>query len=67
MTKVILIRTKLGDLHGVFAASMGSIWVGVRWRRKLTRLIPTFVVILGCLFILHGLNLGIPFVSPALN
>lgn len=33
-------------------------------RRKIQKLIPTFVVILGALFILRGLGLGIPYVSP---
>ena len=34
-------------------------------RQKIQKLIPIFVVILGVLFILRGLGLGIPYVSPA--
>lgn len=34
-------------------------------RQKVTKLIPVFVVIVGALFILRGLGLGIPYVSPA--
>lgn len=34
-------------------------------RKKVTKLIPVFVVIVGALFILRGLGLGIPYVSPA--
>ena len=33
-------------------------------RRKINRLIPVGVVVLGLLFILRGLSLGIPFISP---
>lgn len=33
-------------------------------RTKLAKLIPVFIVILGLLFILRGLSLGIPFLSP---
>lgn len=34
-------------------------------RSKVQRLIPTFVVIIGLLFILRGMGLGIPYLSPA--
>ncbi|SHJ66774.1 sulfite exporter TauE/SafE family protein [Pseudozobellia thermophila] len=34
-------------------------------RNKVQKLIPVFVVIVGALFILRGLGLGIPYVSPA--
>lgn len=34
-------------------------------RQKVQRAIPVFVVIIGVLFILRGLGLGIPYVSPA--
>lgn len=33
-------------------------------RRRVQRLIPLFVVLVGVLFIIRGLGLGIPFVSP---
>ena len=34
-------------------------------RRKVQKAIPVFVVVIGLLFILRGLGLGIPYVSPA--
>jgi sulfite exporter TauE/SafE len=34
-------------------------------RQKVQRVIPVFVVVIGLLFILRGLGLGIPYVSPA--
>lgn len=34
-------------------------------RRKIQQAIPVFVVLIGALFILRGLGLGIPYISPA--
>ncbi len=33
-------------------------------RKKLSKLVPIFIVVLGVLFILRGLSLGIPYISP---
>ncbi len=41
----------------------GSFLKGVA-RRKIVKLIPVFVILVGTLFILRGLGLGIPYVSP---
>jgi len=56
----------LGTIPMMFAVS--SIWqfFPPRIKTQIPRLIPTFVIILGILFILRGLNLGIPYVSPKL-
>jgi len=37
---------------------------GRKARNGIRKLVPVFVVIIGCLFILRGLGLGIPYVSP---
>ncbi|MEP1489665.1 MAG: sulfite exporter TauE/SafE family protein [Algibacter sp.] len=34
-------------------------------RQKVQNIIPVFVVVIGCLFILRGLGLGIPYLSPS--
>jgi sulfite exporter TauE/SafE len=34
-------------------------------RQKIQKAIPVFVVLIGILFILRGLGLGIPYISPA--
>jgi uncharacterized protein len=34
-------------------------------RQKIQKIIPVFVIIIGILFILRGLGLGIPYISPA--
>jgi uncharacterized protein len=57
----------LGTLPLMFVFSLAGQFIGVGVRRKFTRLIPTFIVVLGILFILRGLNLGIPYISPQLE
>lgn len=40
-------------------------FVSLSIRKKIQRVIPVFVVIIGLLFILRGLGLGIPYISPS--
>jgi uncharacterized protein len=54
----------LGTLPALFAASYAVNLVTMNIRRKLTRLLPAGVALMGVLFILRGLSLGIPFISP---
>ncbi|MDN3724170.1 sulfite exporter TauE/SafE family protein [Aequorivita sp. SDUM287046] len=39
-------------------------FLNVQVRQRIRRAIPVFVVVIGCLFIVRGLGLGIPFISP---
>jgi sulfite exporter TauE/SafE len=57
----------LGTLPLMFIFSLAGQFISVSVRRKFTRLIPTFIVALGILFILRGMNLGIPYISPQLE
>lgn len=54
----------LGTLPMLFAISILSNSLGVKLRTKMTKIIPVVVFIIGVLFILRGLGLGIPFISP---
>lgn len=56
----------LGTLPLMFIFSLAGQFISLEVRRKFTRLIPTFIVALGILFILRGMNLGIPYISPKL-
>lgn len=38
--------------------------LSVRFRNQVRKVIPVFIVCLGMLFVLRGMNLGIPYVSP---
>lgn len=57
----------LGTLPMMFTAVLLSNFITIGFRNKIKKLIPVFVIILGCLFILRGLNLNIPFLSPKIN
>ena len=46
------------------AALIGN-FVNISFRNKIQKAIPIFVVIIGMLFILRGLGLGIPYISPS--
>lgn len=46
------------------AISVGN-FVNITIRKKIQKAIPIFVVIIGILFILRGLGLGIPYISPS--
>ncbi|MCF6350679.1 MAG: sulfite exporter TauE/SafE family protein [Flavobacteriaceae bacterium] len=37
----------------------------IKIRKKIQKIIPVFVVVIGLLFILRGLGLGVPYVSPS--
>lgn len=56
----------LGTLPLMFIFSLAGQFISVEIRRKFTRLVPAFIVVLGILFILRGMNLDIPFISPQL-
>lgn len=57
----------LGTASTLVGVSLGGGWVGQRLAKASPYIIPTFVCIIGCLFILRGMGLGIPFISPAVG
>ncbi|SDJ75841.1 hypothetical protein SAMN05421823_10132 [Catalinimonas alkaloidigena] len=56
----------LGTLPLMLAVSLAGGLIPVPVRQRMRRAVPLFIVGLGLLFILRGLNLGIPYVSPKL-
>jgi hypothetical protein len=40
-------------------------FLNATFKQRILKVIPVFVVIVGVLFILRGLGLGIPYISPA--
>lgn len=57
----------MGTLPMMLAFSLAGNFIGINVRKYINKLIPTFMVILAFLFILRGMNLGIPYVSPQLQ
>ena len=55
----------LGTIPLMTTAVYFSSLLGGKMRKKVQRFIPVFVVVIGILFIIRGLGLGIPYFSPA--
>lgn len=57
----------LGTLPMMFGVSMLGQFLTHGTRSKVNKLAPVFAVIIGCLFMLRGLNLGVPYISPKIS
>ena len=55
----------LGTIPMMTAAILVGNFVNLSLRKKIQKVIPVVVVVIGVLFILRGLGLGIPYVSPS--
>jgi sulfite exporter TauE/SafE len=55
----------LGTVLLMSAAAIFGNFVNISFRNKIQKAIPIFVLIIGVLFILRGLGLGIPYISPS--
>jgi len=54
----------LGTLPLMSSISVLSNWLSSRSRNAIQKFVPAFAIVLGVLFILRGMGLGIPYVSP---
>jgi len=54
----------LGTTPIMLATSLVGKFLNVGLKRKMNKLIPVFAIVLAIIFILRGLNLGIPYLSP---
>ncbi|MCY1720381.1 sulfite exporter TauE/SafE family protein [Prolixibacteraceae bacterium Z1-6] len=54
----------LGTIPMLLAISLAGNVLSLTIRNKINKLIPVLVVVVGILFILRGLSLGIPYLSP---
>ena len=57
----------IGTIPAMFSASVVTNLFGQNFRGKINRAIPIFAIVLAVIFILRGLNLGIPYLSPKLK
>ena len=57
----------LGTLPLMLALSLSGQLVPLRWRGRLRRAVPVLATVLAGLFIVRGLGLGIPYLSPPLR
>lgn len=59
-----MIMFGLGTIPMMLSIALAGNILSVAIRRKINRLIPVLVVVVGIFFILRGLSLGIPYLSP---
>ena len=57
----------LGTVPVLTAVTLGGAMIGGRFRETARKAVPYFVLLIGILFILRGLNLGIPYISPKME
>lgn len=57
----------LGTLPMMLAVSFTSRWVTQGVRTTILKTIPYFVAVVAILFIIRGMNLGVPYLSPKIN
>jgi len=61
---LFMVAFGLGTIPLLLAVSLLGNMVGAKLKHKLNKIIPVFIVILGIIFILRGMSLGIPYISP---
>lgn len=54
----------IGTIPLLLIATLASDAIGQKVRSKMQKVVPYFVFMLGVLFILRGMSLGIPYISP---
>lgn len=57
----------LGTVPALLMVAIGGQYMGLTFRTKLQQLLPIFIFGMGVMLILRGLNLGIPYISPAIG
>lgn len=54
----------LGTIPIMISIMLFGDLISLQWRAKIRKLMPVMFAIMGVLFILRGMNLGIPYISP---
>lgn len=54
----------LGTLPAMITVALVRNLITLEWRNRIHKAIPVVVVAMACVFILRGLNLGLPYISP---
>ena len=63
----VMILFGLGTVPTMFAATIFGKFINLNIRRKISKAIPVFALMLGLLFIMRGMGLGIPYLSPKIS
>ena len=63
----VMILFGLGTVPAMFVASVFGKFINIGIRTKIRKAVPVLTIILGLIFILRGMNLGIPMLSPKVS
>jgi sulfite exporter TauE/SafE len=63
----VMVLFGMGTIPAMFAATVFGKFINLGLRRKLNKLIPYFAIVLAIIFILRGMALGIPYLSPKIS
>jgi hypothetical protein len=63
----VMILFGLGTVPAMFAATVLGKFINIGIRTKIRKAVPVLAIILGVIFVLRGMNLGIPYLSPKLT
>ena len=63
----VMILFGLGTVPAMFVASVFGKFINIGIRTKIRKAVPVLAILLGVIFILRGMNLGIPYLSPKLT
>ena len=63
----VMILFGLGTVPAMFAATVLGKFVNVGIRTKIRKAVPVLAILLGVIFVLRGMNLGIKYISPKIN
>ena len=63
----VMILFGLGTVPAMFAATIMGKFINVGIRTKIRKAVPILALILGLIFVLRGMSLGIPYISPKLS
>lgn len=57
----------LGTVPALLALSLLGNVISMTFRRGMQKLLPFMIILIGVLFVLRGMNLGIPYISPKME
>lgn len=63
----VMILFGLGTVPAMFAASVFGKFINLGIRNKIKKAVPVFAILLAAIFIIRGMNLGIPYLSPKIT
>ena len=67
VSSLFMIMFGIGTIPAMFAVSFAGKIISVSFRNRVKRFVTAISLIIALLFILRGLNLGIPYISPKLE